>query len=257
MKAPFTKPTTCTEREDIREQLFNEGLTGPISHVQVSTERIAKLRGILFDIDPDILQSGLLLPQISLDPVELYEQTVKVWLDRHPTLRDCEVRMSGRGLHLILWFDEPVELATDRELDRWGAIVEVVQASLPIDPDQPGITACTRALGSINSKNGAEVVQLAAGRPVSQQRVLELLEQMSSAPFQTVMEIVTGSCELSPCPVCGKADQTLKALSHAGSCYGSCGRVQLEQLYDQMFKPRPEPQGEPALPREEVSHATR
>jgi hypothetical protein len=48
------QPITSSEREDIREQLFNEGLTGPITHVQVSTERIAKLRGILFDIDPDI-----------------------------------------------------------------------------------------------------------------------------------------------------------------------------------------------------------
>ncbi len=71
--------------------------------------------------------------------------------------------MSGRGLHLILWFDEPVELPTDRELDRWGAIVKIVQAALPIDPDQPGITACSRAIGSINSKNGAEVVQSTFG----------------------------------------------------------------------------------------------
>ncbi len=168
MKAPFTKPTTCTEREDIREQLVNEGLTGPFTHIQVSTDRIAKLRGILFDIDPDILQSGLLLPQISLDPVELYQQTVKVWLDRHPTLRDCEVRMSGRGLHLILWFDEPVELITDRELDRWGAIVEVVQAALPIDPDQPG----SRSRGSPRRRRaGASGIHRAARRSHAIQRL--------------------------------------------------------------------------------------
>ena len=102
MKAPFTKPSTIAEREDIREQLVNEGRTGHFGHIQVSTERIVKLRGILFDIDPGLLRPGFLLGQISLNPVELYEQTVKAWLQRHPALRGCEVRVSGTGLHVIL-----------------------------------------------------------------------------------------------------------------------------------------------------------
>ena len=257
MTTIVSQPTTSSEREDIREQLFNEGLIGPISHIQVSTERIARLRGILFDIDPGILRPGTLLPGLSRDPVELYERTVKGWLERDTTLSNCEVRMSGTGLHLILWFNEPVELRTDGELDRWSAIVQVVQASLPIDPDQPGITACTRALGSINSKNGAEVVQLAVGKPVSQEQVLQLHEQMCTAPFLTVMGIVTGNVEISPCPICGRAGKTLQALSQYGSCYGSCGRVQLEQLYDRLLKPRPEPQAEPSQSGKEVPHEAR
>ena len=108
MKAPFTKPSTSTEREDIREQLVNEGRTGHFGQIQVATERIVKLRGILFDIDPGLLRPGFLLGQISLDSVELYEQTVRLWLQRHPALRGCEVRVSGTGLHVILRVDEPV-----------------------------------------------------------------------------------------------------------------------------------------------------
>jgi len=243
MKAPFTKPSTCTEREDIREQLVNEGRTGHFGHTQVSTERIVKLRGILFDIDPGLLRPGFLLGQISLNPVELYEQTVKTWLERHPALRGCEVRVSGTGLHVILRFDEPVNLEQERDLQRWKGIVKTVQTALPIDPDQPGITACTRALGSINNKNGKEVFQLAAGQPVAEQQVLQLYEQMRISPFQTVMEIVTGQQQASPCPVCGQHEQTLKAMRMFGSCYGSCGSVSLDQLYDLMLQPRSLPVG--------------
>ena len=243
MKTIVSSPSTSTEREDIREQLLNEGRTGHFGQIQVSTERIVKLRGILFDIDPGLLRPGILLGQISLDPVELYEQTVKLWLQRHPALRGCEVRVSGTGLHVILRFDEPVNLEQERDLKRWKGIVKVVQAALPIAPDQPGITACTRALGSINGKNGAEVLQLTAGQPVAEEHVLELYEQMSSAPFRTVLEIVTGRQQVSPCPVCGQHDRTLKAQDYIGFCYGSCGRVTLDELYHQMLHVRGEEEG--------------
>ena len=41
---------------DAREQLFNGGEIGPFEHIQVSTARIVKLNGILFDIDPHNLR---------------------------------------------------------------------------------------------------------------------------------------------------------------------------------------------------------
>jgi hypothetical protein len=53
-------------------------------------------------------------------------------------------RDTGRGLHVIIWFDDLVKFNTDGDRRRWAGIVEAVQAALPIDPDQPGITALTR-----------------------------------------------------------------------------------------------------------------
>lgn len=50
--------TDTTGPIDTREALFNDGAVGPIQRIQVSTERIVALRGILFDIDPDLLHQG-------------------------------------------------------------------------------------------------------------------------------------------------------------------------------------------------------
>jgi hypothetical protein len=52
------------------------------------------------------------------------------------------------------------------------------------------------------------------------------------------MKIITGRQEISPCPFCKKDDRTLKVLEHVGSCYGSCGYVSLERLYELMLLPR-------------------
>ena len=109
--------------------------------------------------------------------------------------------MTGTGLHGILWFADPVEFTTDGDRERWTGIVQVVQAALPIDPDQPGITATTRALGSTNSKNGAKVIRLAKGDKVGQEEVLSLYGTMCSSPFITTMQILTGDSRVSPCPI--------------------------------------------------------
>ena len=238
MTTIVSNPSTNTEREDIRQQLFNAGHTGPISQILVSADEVTKLRGILFDIDPAVLRPGSLLGQISLDPVELYEQTVKPWLTRHPVLRHCEVRVSGTGLHVILRLAEPVILKKINDLQRWLGIVKTVQTALPTDPDLPGITACTRAVGSINSKNGAKVFRLTSGQPVAAEQVVQLYRQMMTAPFRTVLEIVTGGQEVSPCPLCSDRERTLKALDRLGLCYDSCNSVSLYQLYDLMVQPR-------------------
>ena len=111
---------------DAREQLFNGGAVGPIDHIQVSTERIARLNGILFDIDPTNLSEGPLLPGLSSDPQKFYEQCVQGWLARHPLLQRLEVRASGSGLHAILWLDPPVEFTDDGERKRWCSIVKIV-----------------------------------------------------------------------------------------------------------------------------------
>ena len=133
------------------------------------------------------------------------------------------------------------QLVEQPPIDEVGreALLHFVCATLPVDPDQPGITATTRAIGSINSKNGAQATLLAPGEPVSKDEVMALFEDMRSGPFKTVVRIAAGSEQLSPCPVCSQPDTSLKALDHVGTCYGSCGRIQLDGLYDVFLAPRP------------------
>ena len=223
---------------DSRKQLFNGGKIGPLKMIQVSTERIVQLRGILFDLDPDILQENPLMPRVSDSPKTLFEDTIGPILQRHPVLAKCEVRDSGRGLHAILNFTEPIRFDDERERLRWAAVVQVVQAALPVDPDQPGITATTRALGSINGKNSRKVRRLHKGEPVTADEVLQLFDEMCTSPFRTVFKILTGQEMLEPCPFCGKEDSKFTALDHVGDCYGSCGRIKLDRLYDLVLKPR-------------------
>ena len=223
---------------DIREQLFNDGATGPISHVQLPAEAITSLRGILFDLDLSLMCASPLLPQVPENPREFYTGSVQPWLSRHPTLAKSKVLLSGTGLHSILCFEHPVEFGTDAERDRWAGIVEVVQASLPVDPDQPGITATTSPVGSINGKNGQTVELLAPGQFVTSDEVMELYEQMMQAPFRTVFSILAGAGELQPCPICGQASKRLVSLDRVGQCYGGCGQVDLDALYEVFLAPR-------------------
>ncbi len=226
-------------KEDLRQQLFNEGETGPIEGVQVSTDRIVQLNGIVYDLDPQLYAKGPLTQGLSRDPKRFYKRVVRPWLDRHPLLKNCEVRATGTGVHAILWINPPIKFDTEADRNRWAGIVKVVQAALPIDPDQPGITATTRALGSINSKKGAKVRRLTKGKPVTEEQVLSLFDTMCSAPFKTVFSVLTGSDSVSPCPICRGEGTKLSALDYAGSCYGSCGTVKLETLYDLVLAPRP------------------
>jgi len=223
---------------DSREALFNRGDVGPIKQVQVSTERICSLRGILYDLDADFFRTSGLLPKVPSDPTEFYAAVVRPMLNRHPALSKAEVRNSGRGVHVILRFDKPVAFETAGDRERWAGIVEVVQEALPVDPDAPGLTATTRAIGGINGKNGAEVTLLAEGEPVTSDEVLELYDEMIEAPFRTVMRIMVGDVVMEPCPCCGKAGTKLSALDYVGRCYGSCGNVKIERLYDLLLAPR-------------------
>ena len=238
-----------TQNIDFREQLYNSGDVGLIKDVQVSTERIVRSNGILYDLDPKLYRPSSLLPTIPTEPAEFYAVVAKPWLSRHAVLNHLEVRNSGTGLHGILWFSEPVTFDSDQDRQRWAGIIQVVQAALPVDPDQPGITAVTRPSGSINSKNGATVSILKSGAPVSHEDVLALYDEMRHAPFKTVMRILGGSDRLTPCPICGKDGSRLSAMDRVGQCYGSCGTVRLEQLYDAVLAPR-------STKKQEADHVT-
>ena len=112
--------------------------------------------------------------------------------------------------------------------------MKIVQAVLPTDPMAPGVTATTRALGSVNSKNGQEVRRLKEGSKVSPKDVIALQEEMCAAPFGTLFQVLTGSDRMSPCPFCGK--ESLVALDHVGLCYG-CGKVASAHILNHLGSP--------------------
>jgi len=223
---------------DIREQLFNNGESGPVAEVSTPTGCITSLSGILLDFDLPLFRPSAVIPNTPLNPVDFYQQVLRHWLDRHELARNSEVRMSGTGLHSLVRFKEPVVFRTDSERKRWGGIVKVIQASLPTDPDAPGINALTRPIGSINSKNGFTVTQLTLGQPVEAETVVEFYQRMLTSPFRTAMQILLGTERVEPCPICQKPTAKLTALDHVGKCYGSCGKVTLGQLYDTVLKKR-------------------
>jgi hypothetical protein len=224
------------DAEDVREQICNSGETGTIQQVQLSEAMITSLRGILLDIDPMRFQESVASKKTRQDPQSFFVKVVRGMLSRHPVLGKAEVRNSGTGLHALLWFDKPIEFTSDGDRQRWAAIVKAIQRLLPTDPDCPGITALTRPVGSINSKNGATVQRLKEGEPVTPEEVLGLFNEVRARPFRTVAGILFGGERISPCPVCGT--NRLDVLDRSGVCYGGCGKLTIGQLYDFYLKPR-------------------
>ena len=226
------------ELVDLREQPYNQRETGPIERVQLPAALITTLHGVVFDIDLNLFRNDTKLFALDSTPKRFYEKALAIWLSRDPALARAEVRDSGRGLHVILWFDEPVVFRTEADRQRWDGIVQVLQGALPVDPDQPGITGLTRPVGSINGKTGRPVELLEPGTPVPIAEVLGLHGRMARAPFRTVMTILLGADRVSPCPVCGVEGSSLSALDREGRCYGSCSKLELAHIYDLVLAPR-------------------
>jgi hypothetical protein len=214
---------------DIREALYNDNRVGPAGGIQSPAEGITRLLAIVADIDPKFLTPGNLLFPPDTD-TRRFHQAIRPVLDRHPLARDAEVRSSGTGLHLIFRLDPPVELKTAADQKRWAVIVRAVIGSLPSDPNAPGITALTRPIGSINSKNGAVVELLHAGRPISPEQVVAFVDAMAEAPFRSVALPLLGSDRIAPCPMCREPSSSLAVLDRLGKCY-HCGVVGLEDLF--------------------------
>ncbi len=217
---------------DLRESLANDGRVGPIRAVQLALAEIVAVRGIGYDLDRKSYRVSPLTPVVPSDPVEFYEQVARDWLARDPVLAKAEVRMTGTGLHAILRPGPPIELRDAAHRDELAAIVQLVQAALPVDPGQPGITMTTRAVGSANPKNGRTVGVLATGEPVTEAEIQDLAGRMRRSPFRTVLTILAGAEREKPCPICGKG--SLVGLDRAGKCYG-CRSVGLADLYDIVY----------------------
>jgi hypothetical protein len=239
LESPVASPPG-SECSDQREQLVNDRRTGTFVEVQLPQERITRLHAIMFDLDPKLLRAGNGLVEPHADP-DTFHQGIRPVLDRHPLAAHGEVRVSGTGLHLLIWLDPPVELRTGEDQERWAKMVKAVQRTLPVDPDMPGITALTRPVGSTNSKNGAQVRTLTPGRTVQPAAVEEFVRRLGNAPFRTVASVLLGADRVTPCPVCGKKGKRLDVLDRRGKCYGSCGPVHLHQLFDLIYEPRQAP----------------
>ena len=229
-------PEARRGRPDDREQLYNGGLVGPIREVQLPLERIVRLNAFMYDLDPSLLVPGNPLFPPDDDP-RSFRERIRATLDRHPLARHAEVRSSGRGLHAIVRLDPPVELETAADRRRWETMVCSAQCSLPADPRAPGITALTRPVGSVNSKNGSTVRTLSQGRPVDPGEVEVFVRELAGAPFRTVATILLGDDRMAPCPVCRGEGTRLDVMEKLGRCYARCGDVSLEMLLDSVFRP--------------------
>ena len=222
---------------DLRESLVNDRKVGTFADVQVAVESITALHGILLDFDPDLLRddNGIFPPDIA--PQSFFEKIEPV-LNRHPLARHAEVRATGRGLHAIIFLEPVVELFTGADQIRWKGAAKAVQRTLPVDPRQPGITAVTRPLGSVNGKNGAKVELLRQGKAVSATNVADYLAEVASAPFRTVAGVLLGADRVEPCPFCRKEGSRLDILDRLGKCYRRCGEIRLAQIFDLVYAAR-------------------
>ncbi|QDU90963.1 hypothetical protein Pla175_43770 [Pirellulimonas nuda] len=225
---------------DQREALYNGGAIGAAHEIAVGAERITSSRGLMLDIDLKLIKSGGLFETVGDDPFAFYAQVFKPLLARHSLLKKAEVRMSGGGLHALLWLDEPIEFFSDDERDRWAITTQIVQYALPSDPRAPGITAMTRPVGAINSKNGARVVQLAPGAPCTAGEIEAFRDELNASPFKSLVQLWTGSDRLEPCPCCRAEGSSLAVLDHRGRCYKTCGTVSIETFVSEALVDAPE-----------------
>jgi hypothetical protein len=219
---------------DQREALWNDGAIGFAAQIQLARDRITSLRAILFDVDQKILAPGNpLFPPVA--DARSFLANIRQVLDRHPLARSAEVRGSGTGLHVIIHLDPFVTLDSAVAQEYWDDVVRVVQCTLPGDLNAPGITATTRPVGSINSKNGAKVELLHPGQPIDPKQIEEFVARIVKAPFKEVASVLLGNNRVSPCPICRDEGSRLDVLDHVGMCYGRCGKVNIGQLFDAIF----------------------
>lgn len=228
--APKDRDEPATDAVDHREQLANEGLSGPVEAVSLPTDMITSLRGIALDVDPKWIRPELFEGGKGSPGYRLYKRLVADWLEHDPLFAKAQVRHTGSGLHILFWFATPVEFESAGDRQRWEGVIRALQCVLPTDPTAPGITALTRPVGSTNSKTGKEVKLLHPGEPVSAEEVIEFFARLRAKPFRTIARLLFGAERIDPCPICQKEGRVLAALDRAGQCYGGCGTVSISRL---------------------------
>ena len=220
---------SAQQQIDYREQPFNGGEVGPVETVSTPRDLIAKLSAIVADLDPKYIRPELLTGPGT--PAEQLYRLVQAWLERHPLGHAAEVRLTGTGLHVLFRVEPAVEFSTTEERDRWAVVVVGVQASLPSDPNAPGITILTRPVGSTNGKTGVPVTRLRDSGGAPKEEVLAFVGDFATRPFAVLAGILHGGGDrLRPCPVCNAAGSSMAVMKKKGQCYG-CGNVSVAKLY--------------------------
>jgi len=215
--------------DDQRESLVNDRRRGTKFEITPKIEEVTAIHGFMNDIDCKMLDPAVVGEECVESAGALYEQHVRVWLDRDPVLSKAEVRDSGHGLHILLWLDETIVVAAG-EARQWNDIARGICSALPGDPNLNGIIALTRPVGAMNTKHNPprEVRLLRPGEPVSRAEILDLNNRVTTQPARLWMRLYFGGERADPCPLCGK-----ESLGVAGSwqcrCYG-CGRVNAASL---------------------------
>ena len=215
------------------EALFNDGCKGPESRIQLPAARITRLLGIMLDLDPGKLDPRQpVFPPGGRPPRVPREHPARP--RSPPPARDAEVRISGTGLHADPLARPARRAEVRRRAAYWAAIVAAVQASCRRTRNAPGITALTRPVGSINSKNGGRVEILEPGSPIDPQRRRRFRQRVAGRAVPDRREDPARRGAISPCPICRSERSRLDVLDHAGKCYG-CGTVALRTLFDAIF----------------------
>jgi hypothetical protein len=227
---------------DIREALYNDRLVGPAPRIQRPREGVVRVSGLVIDLDADILKPNPWFPPG--DTAESFYAAIRPALDRHPVLRHAEVRDSGRWLHAIIHFAEPVDLKTARDQKRWTALHRVLTSSVPSDPGAPALIALTRPAGSTNSKTGRTVRVLREAAPVPATVVTDWAEEVGRKPFATLGRVFFGE-RVAPCPFCGTEGSHLDVGDVVGFCYGGpCRHVRVRRVLEPFLRgPQDAPAG--------------
>ena len=174
-----------TRSLDMREAMFNDGVTGAASRIQLPTERITRLRGLMIDVDP-----GKLIPDNPLfppaeDPGEFF--------GRNPGRPRSSSAGAPRGGPQHRDGAAPAPLVRARR--RAGGRRRAAALGRP-DPPDPGDAAlrpqCARDHGP-DPAGGIDQLQewgprreLRPRSPIDPQRVVEFAAQVKAAPFRVV-----------------------------------------------------------------------
>jgi hypothetical protein len=221
---------------DQRESLVNDRRRGTKYEITPKVEEVTAIHGFMNDLDCKMLDPAVVGEECVESAAALYEQHVRIWLDRDPVLSKAEVRDSGHGLHVILWLDQPIIVAEGKARS-WDAVARGICKSLPGDPNLNGIIALTRPVGAMNTKYDPprEVRLLRSGEPVTRAEVLDLNRRLSDRPAHLWMRLFFGGERVDPCPLCNE-----ESLGIAGDwkcrCYG-CGWVDAASLVYRFYSP--------------------
>lgn len=221
---------------DNRESLVNDRRLGTKHEITPKVEEVTAIHGFMNDLDCKMLDPAVVGEECVESAESLYEQHVRLWLDRDPVLERAEVRDTGGGLHVILWLDEPIVVASG-EAREWNNIARGVRNALPGDPNLNGIIALTRPVGAMNTKYDPprEVRLLRTGQVVTRAEIFDLNQRVTMQPARLWMRLFFGGERADPCPLCGK-----ESLGVAGSwhvrCYG-CGRINAASLAYRFYSP--------------------